>query len=135
MAPVDTSRKVVASNRRLSKEEREKLTDEQQLAEARESIRKRGWSEGEVKWRAWLATRGHDVQVNDWNLHKYVDGECIPPSRDPFWLNANEKELPDYEAGNDGEGGCARRQKPERAHRPRGAARSRARRRGASPTR
>ena len=41
MAPVDTSRKVVASNRRLSKEEREKLKDEQQLAEARESIRKR----------------------------------------------------------------------------------------------
>ena len=103
MAPVDTSRKVVASNRRLSKEEREKLKDEQQLAEARESIRKRGWSEAEVKWRSWLATRGHDVQVNDWNLHKYVEGECTPPSRDPWFLNAHDRPVPDYEAGNDGE--------------------------------
>ena len=90
------------TKKKLSAAEREKARDEQMLRDARESIRKRGWSEGEVKWRAWLATRGHDVQVNDWNLHKYVDGECIPPSRDPFWLNANEKELPDYEAGNDG---------------------------------
>ena len=90
------------TKKKLSAAEREKARDEQMLRDARESIRKRGWSEGEVKWRAWLATRGHDVQVNDWNLHKYVDGECIPPSRDPFWLNANEKKLPDYEAGNDG---------------------------------
>ena len=82
---------LVASNRRLSKEEREKLKDEQQLAEARESIRKRGWSEAEVKWRSWLATRGHDVQVNDWNLHKYVEGECTPPSRDPWFLNAHDR--------------------------------------------
>ena len=29
--------------------------------------------------------------VHDWNLYQYIDGECIPPSRDPFWLNANEK--------------------------------------------
>ena len=101
MAPVDTSRKVVRSNKRLTKEEREKLKDEAQLAEARESIRKRGWSEGEVKWRSWLATRGHDVQVNDWNLHRYVEGECIPPTRDPWFLNANDRPMPDYEAGND----------------------------------
>lgn len=100
--PVDTRRKVIPSNKKLTKEQRQKLKDEQQLAEARESIRKRGWSEGEVKWRSWLATRGHDVQVNDWNLHKYVEGECIPPSRDPWFLNANDKEMPDYEAGNDG---------------------------------
>ena len=43
------------------------------LRDARESIRKRGWSEGEVKWRV-ARERGHDVQVNDWTLHKYVDG-------------------------------------------------------------
>ena len=43
------------------------------------------------------------MQVNQWNLHEYVDGECTPPSRDPFWLSANEKPLPDYEAGNDGQ--------------------------------
>jgi len=39
--------------------------------------------------------------VNDWNLYRYIDGDCIPPSRDPFWLNSNEVPLPDYEAGND----------------------------------
>ena len=39
--------------------------------------------------------------VNDWNLYKHIDGDCIPPSRDPFWINANEVPLPDYEAGND----------------------------------
>ena len=39
--------------------------------------------------------------VSDWNLYQYIDGECIPPSRDPFWINANEVPLPDYEAGND----------------------------------
>lgn len=77
----------------------ERLRDAEEVKQARESIRKRGWSEGEVRWRSWLARRGHDVMVSDWNLHQYVDGECIPPSRDPFWLNANEKPLPDYEAG------------------------------------
>ena len=101
-AAADAADASSGTKKKLSAAEREKARDEQMLRDARESIRKRGWSEGEVKWRAWLATRGHDVQVNDWNLHKYVDGECIPPSRDPFWLNANEKELPDYEAGNGG---------------------------------
>ena len=99
-AAADAADASSGTKKKLSAAEREKARDEQMLRDARESIRKRGWSEGEVKWRAWLATRGHDVQVNDWNLHKYVDGECIPPSRDPFWLNANEKELLDYEAGN-----------------------------------
>lgn len=95
--------KVVAGGKKLTKAQREKLRDEKQLQEARESIRKRGWTENEVKWRSWLARRGRDVMVNDWNLKDYIDGECTPPSRDPFWLNANEVELPDYEAGNDGE--------------------------------
>ena len=94
--------KLLASGgKKLTKEQKQKLKDFEQLADARESIRRRGWTEGEVKWRSWLARRGHDVQVNDWNLHKYIDGECIPPSRDPFWLNANEVPLPDYETGND----------------------------------
>ena len=48
--------------------------------------------------------------VHDWNLYQYIDGECIPPSRDPFWLNANEKPMPDYEAG------CARQ--PHAPHAP-----------------
>lgn len=87
--------------KKLTKEQKEKMRDKEQLQQARESIRKRGWSDGEVKWRSWLARRGHDVMVHDWNLYQYIDGECIPPSRDPFWLNANEKPLPDYEAGND----------------------------------
>jgi len=91
----------IRGGKKLTKEQRQKLKDEEQLREARESIRKRGWSENEVKWRSWLARRGRDVMVNDWNLSQYIDGECIPPSRDPFWLNANEKPLPDYEAGND----------------------------------
>lgn len=95
------SRLLMGGGKKLTKEQRQKLKDAEQLAESRESIRKRGWTEGEVKWRSWLARRGHDVQVNDWNLHKYIDGDCIPPSRDPFWLNANEVPLPDYEAGND----------------------------------
>ena len=93
--------KLLARGKKLTKEERQKLADAEQLAEARESIRRRGWTEGEVKWRSWLARRGHDTMVNDWNLYQYVDGECIPPSRDPFWINANEVPLPDYEAGND----------------------------------
>ena len=92
---------LTAGGKKLTKEQRQKLKDQEQLAEARESIRKRGWTEGEVKWRSWLARRGHDVMVNDWNLYKHIDGECIPPSRDPFWINANEVPLPDYEAGND----------------------------------
>ncbi|KAL1522865.1 hypothetical protein AB1Y20_017830 [Prymnesium parvum] len=87
--------------KKLNKEQREKMREQEQLQQARESIRKRGWTDGEVKWRSWLARRGHDVMVHDWNLNQYIDGECIPPSRDPFWLNANEKPLPDYEAGND----------------------------------
>ena len=93
--------KMLAGGKKLNKEERQKLKDAEQLAEARESIRRRGWTEGEVKWRSWLARRGHDTMVNDWNLYRYIDGDCIPPSRDPFWLNANEVPLPDYEAGND----------------------------------
>jgi len=93
--------KLLAGGKKLNKEQRQKLKDQEQLAEARESIRKRGWTEGEVKWRSWLARRGHDTQVNDWNLYRYIDGDCIPPSRDPFWLNSNEVPLPDYEAGND----------------------------------
>ena len=89
------------TKKKLSAAEREKARDEQMLRDARESIRKRGWTEGEVKWRSWLARRGHDTMVHDWNLYRYIDGDCIPPSRDPFWLNANEVPLPDYEAGND----------------------------------
>ena len=98
----ETSGKPGAGGRKLTRKEREKKRDEEQLREARESIRKRGWTENEVKWRSWLARRGHDVMVNDWNLYRHIDGECTPPSRDPFWLNANDKPLPDYEAGNDG---------------------------------
>jgi len=98
----DASSQRLGGGRKLTKAQREKLRDEEQLREARESIRKRGWTENEVKWRSWLARRGHDVMVNDWNLYRHIDGECIPPSRDPFWLNANEKPLPDYEAGNEG---------------------------------
>ena len=45
------------TKKKLSAAEREKARDEQMLRDARESIRKRGWSEGEVKWRAWLATQ------------------------------------------------------------------------------
>ena len=93
--------KLQAGGKKLTKEQRQKIKDQEQLAEARESIRKRGWTEGEVKWRSWLARRGQDVCVNDWNLYRYIDGDCIPPSRDPFWLNSNEVPLPDYEAGND----------------------------------
>jgi len=89
--------------KKLTKAQREKVRDEEQMREARESIRKRGWTENEVKWRSWLARRGHDVMVHDWNLKSYIDGECIPPSRDPFWLNSNENMMPDYDAGNDGE--------------------------------
>lgn len=92
---------LAAGGKKLTKEQKQKMMDAEQLAEARENIRKRGWTEGEVKWRSWLARRGHDVQVNDWNLYQYIDGDCIPPSRDPFWINANEVPLPDYEAGND----------------------------------
>jgi len=93
--------KALKGGKKLTKEQRQKEKDAEQLAEARESIRKRGWTEGEVKWRSWLARRGHDTMVNDWNLYRHIDGECIPPSRDPFWINANEVPLPDYEAGND----------------------------------
>jgi len=93
--------KLLAGGKKLNKEQRQKLKDQEQLAESRESIRKRGWTEGEVKWRSWLARRGRDTMVNDWNLYRYIDGDCIPPSRDPFWLNSNEVPLPDYEAGND----------------------------------
>jgi hypothetical protein len=93
--------RLLAGGKKLTKEQRQKQKDAEQLAQARESIRKRGWTEGEVKWRSWLARRGHDVMVNDWNLYKHIDGECIPPSRDPFWINANEVPLPNYEAGND----------------------------------
>ena len=104
-APADDSgrdgKALTAGGKKLTKEQRQKLRDQEQLQEARESIRKRGWTEGEVKWRSWLARRGHDTQVNDWNLYRYIDGDCIPPSRDPFWLNSNEVPLPDYEAGND----------------------------------
>ena len=104
-APADDSgrdgKALTAGGKKLTKEQRQKLRDQEQLQEARESIRKRGWTEGEVKWRSWLARRGHDVMVNDWNLYKHIDGDCIPPSRDPFWINANEVPLPDYEAGND----------------------------------
>jgi hypothetical protein len=93
--------KALKGGKKLTKEQRQKQKDAEQLAEARDSIRRRGWTEGEVKWRSWLARRGHDTMVNDWNLYQYIDGECIPPSRDPFWLNSNEVPLPDYEAGND----------------------------------
>jgi len=93
--------KLLAGGKKLSKEQRQKQKDAEQLAEARDSIRRRGWTEGEVKWRSWLARRGHDTMVQDWNLYQYIDGECIPPSRDPFWINSNEVPLPDYEAGND----------------------------------
>jgi len=92
---------LVAGGKKLTKEQKQKLKDAEQLAEARDNIRKRGWTDGEVKWRSWLARRGHDTMVNDWNLYQYIDGECIPPSRDPFWINANEVPLPDYEGGND----------------------------------
>jgi hypothetical protein len=98
---VSDGKALTAGGKKLTKEQRQKLKDQEQLAEARESIRKRGWTEGEVKWRSWLARRGHDVMVNDWNLYKHIDGDCIPPSRDPFWINSNEVPLPDYEAGND----------------------------------
>jgi hypothetical protein len=101
-ATEEASAQRLGGGRKLTKAQREKLRDEEQLREARESIRKRGWTENEVKWRSWLARRGHDVMVNDWNLYRHIDGECTPPSRDPFWLNANEKPLPDYEAGNEG---------------------------------
>jgi len=89
----DAAYKRVGGGRKLTKAQREKLRDEEQLREARESIRKRGWTENEVKWRSWLARRGHDVMVNDWNLYRHIDGECTPPSRDPFWLNALDKVL------------------------------------------
>jgi len=95
--------KMIQGGKKLTKAQREKLKNEEQMREARESIRKRGWTDNEVKWLSWLARRGHDVMVHDWNLSQYIDGECIPPSRDPFWLNSNEVDLPDYEAGNDGE--------------------------------
>ena len=93
--------KMLQGGKKLTKEQKQKLKDAEQLAEARDNIRKRGWTDGEVKWRSWLARRGHDTMVHDWNLYQYIDGECIPPSRDPFWINANEVPLPDYEAGND----------------------------------
>ena len=50
--------KMLAGGKKLNKEQRQKLKDAEQLAEARESIRRRGWTEGEVKWRSWLARRG-----------------------------------------------------------------------------
>lgn len=66
---VDTGKTLSSfGGKKLTREQREKLRDKEQLQNARESIRKRGWSEGETKWRSWLARRGHDVQVNDWNL-------------------------------------------------------------------
>ena len=92
---------LAGGGKKLTKEQKQKLRDQEQLEQARESIRKRGWTEGEVKWRSWLARRGHDTMVNDWNLYRYIEGDCIPPSRDPFWLNSNDVDLPDYEAGND----------------------------------
>lgn len=93
--------RILSGGKKLNKEQKQKLRDQEQLEQARESIRKRGWTEGEVKWRSWLARRGHDTMVNDWNLYRYIEGDCIPPSKDPFWLNSNDVDLPDYEAGND----------------------------------
>jgi len=100
-AEIPDGKILAGGGKKLNKEQKQKLKDAEQLAEARDSIRRRGWTDGEVKWRSWLARRGHDAMVNDWNLYQYIDGECIPPSRDPFWINANEVPLPDYEAGND----------------------------------
>ena len=111
--------KLLAGGKKLSKEQRQKQKDAEQLAEARDSIRRRGWTEGEVKWRSWLARRGHDTMVQDWNLYQYIDGECIPPSRDPFWINSNEVRLlraATFEAGVPTMGPCGR-QRAERAPR------------------